>query len=172
MHLTPKLQSLDSFETSPAPAGRKSSPSYKTPSKPARTTEKGKGKPKDNNFRAIPDFSPPLSTIPDDNPAKFFRCDYKANSDGQDLSMDPNYHLLHDAEKALAHQLRFQSCESYLANKRRIFQARVQALKKGKVFRKTDAQQACNVDVNKASSLWTTFDRCGWFDAKYFEQYL
>jgi hypothetical protein len=48
----------------------------------------------------------------------------------------------------------------------------VRALRIGKEFRKTDAQQACKIDVNKASKLWTAYDRVGWFDSEHFQQYL
>jgi len=40
-----------------------------------------------------------------------------------------------------------------------------------KDFRKTDAQQACKIDVNKASKLWTAFDKAGWFQNKWMEPF-
>jgi len=45
-------------------------------------------------------------------------------------------------------------------------------LRIGKEFRKTDAQQACKIDVNKASKLWTAFDKVGWFKKDFFLQRL
>jgi hypothetical protein len=88
-----------------------------------------------------------------------------------DLSQDPDRHHLSPAELSLASTLRL-SCATYLCSKRRIFEARVRALRIGKEFRKTDAQQACKIDVNKASKLWTAYDRVGWFDSEHFQQYL
>ena len=88
-----------------------------------------------------------------------------------DLSNDPDRHLLHEAEVNLAATLRL-SCATYLCSKRRIFQARIEALRIGKEFRKTDAQQACKIDVNKASKLWSAYEKVGWFRKEYFEKYL
>jgi hypothetical protein len=117
----------------------------------------------DVDFEKIPDYSPPISTLP--NNPKALKTDWKGQP--LDLSNDPHRHLLHDAEINVASTLRL-TCAMYLCSKRRIFEARVHTLKIGKEFRKTDAQQACKIDVNKASKLWTTFDKVGWFDSKYF----
>jgi hypothetical protein len=117
----------------------------------------------DVDFEKIPDYSPPISTLP--NNSKALNADWKGQK--LDLSSDPNRHLLHDAEINLAATLRL-TCAMYLCSKRRIFEARIHTLRIGKEFRKTDAQQACKIDVNKASKLWTAFDKVGWFDAKYF----
>src|SRR4030095_11349090 len=88
----------------------------------------------------------------------------KADWKGQmlDLSNDPDRHVLDPAEVGLAATLRL-SCATYLCSKRRIFEARLNALRIGKEFRKTDAQQACKIDVNKASKLWTAYEKVGWF---------
>jgi hypothetical protein len=88
-----------------------------------------------------------------------------------DLSYDPHRHWLHEAEVKLAASLRL-SCATYLCSKRRIFQARLDAMRIGKEFRKTDAQQACKIDVNKASKLWTAYDKVGWFNPSFFRQHL
>jgi hypothetical protein len=63
----------------------------------------------------------------------------------------------------LAANLRLDAA-TYLTSKRRMFIARLNCLKISKEFRKTDAQQACKIDVNKASKLWTAFDKVGWLD--------
>jgi len=80
-----------------------------------------------------------------------------------DLSNDPDRDLLHPSELKVASTLRL-TCAMYLTSKRRIFIGRVAALRRGKEFRKTDAQQACKIDVNKASKLWAAFDKVGWFN--------
>ncbi|KAL8791185.1 MAG: hypothetical protein Q9213_000142 [Squamulea squamosa] len=129
----------------------------------------GAKRPEDVDYAAIADYSPPLSTLPPNN-TKSLRADWQSNN-LLDLSNDPDRHVLHEAELNLAATLRL-SCATYLCSKRRIFAARLQALKIGKEFRKTDAQQACKIDVNKASKLWTAFDKVGWFNSKYFEKYL
>ncbi|KAI9699304.1 MAG: hypothetical protein M1836_002914 [Candelina mexicana] len=121
---------------------------------------------KDEDYDSLPDYSPPVSTLPNSS------C-LKADWRGQplDLSTDPDRHMLHEAELGLAAKLRL-SCATYLCSKRRIFKARVEAYRTGKEFRKTDSQQACSIDVNKASKLWQAFDKVNWFDREYFEKYL
>lgn len=148
---TPKQQTLDSFD-SPASA-----------SKPrALGTNRD-----DTDFDAIQDYSPALETLGSN--AKALKADWKGQM--LDLSNDPDRNLLSPAELNLASTLRL-SCATYLCSKRRIFEARVKALDVGKEFRKTDAQQACKIDVNKASKLWTAYERVGWFKPEIFHQYL
>jgi hypothetical protein len=152
---TPLIQIHDSFDlTTPKSASPK----------PARLATNRD----DSDYNALPDFSPPLDTLPKGN-SKILKTDWK----GQALSLsdDPDRDMLHEAELNLAGTLRL-SCATYLTSKRRIFQARIEALRIGKEFRKTDAQQACNIDVNKASKLWQSYDRVGWFNPDYFRQYL
>ncbi|KAL1796102.1 hypothetical protein ACET3X_006326 [Alternaria dauci] len=160
---SPLAQTLDSFDTTtttttPATATKSASPK---PSRPATNRD-------DSDYNAIPDYSPPLDTLPKGN-TKVLKAEWK----GQALSLadDPDRDLLHEAELNLAGTLRL-NCATYLTSKRRIFQARIEALKIGKEFRKTDAQQACKIDVNKASKLWQSYDRVGWFNPDYFRQYL
>jgi hypothetical protein len=117
----------------------------------------------DIDFASIPDFCPPTSNL--GHNAKALKADWKGAM--LDLSQDPDRHLLHEAEVNLAATLRL-SCAVYLASKRRIFVARVQCGQRAKEFRKTDAQQACKIDVNKASKLWTAFEKVGWFDDRFF----
>lgn len=147
------MQVLDSFEL------------YASPSPKALRVHTNRD---DVDYEALQDFSPPLSTLPKHN-SKVLKADWKGQM--LDLSADADRHLLHEAELNLAATLRL-SCATYLCSKRRIFQARIEALKKGREFRKTDAQQACKIDVNKASKLWTAYDKVGWFRREFFEQYL
>ncbi|MCJ1367543.1 hypothetical protein MMC16_006677 [Acarospora aff. strigata] len=122
----------------------------------------------DSDYRSLPDYCPPTSTLPKNNPRAL-----KAEWAGKllDLSHDPDIHMLHEAEVHLASTLRLSGA-TYLCSKRRIFDARLNALRIGKEFRKTDAQQACKIDVNKASKLWTAYERVGWFKRELFEQHL
>lgn len=122
----------------------------------------------DVNFGSLPDFSPPLSTLPP-NSANLLKAEWRGQA--LDLTNDPNRGLLHPAEIQLASTLRL-SCATYLCTKRRIFQARIEAMRIGKEFRKTDSQQACKIDVNKASKLWTAYDRVGWLRQELFSHHL
>ena len=142
------------------PKGRSATPDVRVP---------GIKRPEDTDFGALPDYSPPTSTLPPGNP-KCLKVDWPSPN-VLNLSTDPDRGLLHEAELNLAATLRL-SCATYLCSKRRIFAARVNALRIGKAFRKTDAQQTCKIDVNKASRLWAAYDKVGWFDPSYFKQYL
>ena len=121
----------------------------------------------DKDFSALPDYCPPLESLP--SKPNSLKVDWKGAP--IDLRNDPHYHLLHPDEVALAANLRLD-CATYLTSKRRIFIKRIEAYKIGKEFRKTDAQQACKIDVNKASKLWQAFDKVGWLNAKWIVKYL
>lgn len=151
---TPREKVLHSFDVSP------SSTMCKTPR--ALGTNRD-----DTDYNSLEDFSPPLNTLGGN--AKALKADWKGQM--LDLTNDPDRHLLSSAELNLAATLRL-SCATYLCSKRRIFEARLRALNVGKEFRKTDAQQACKIDVNKASKLWTAYERVGWFKPEHFQQYL
>ncbi|KAI6251165.1 SWIRM domain-containing protein FUN19 [Erysiphe necator] len=116
----------------------------------------------DKDFLSITDYSPPLSSLP--NIVNCLKVEWKGT--GINLSSDPLAHLLHPEEIQLASNLRLD-CATYLTSKRRIFVSRLEAYKAGKEFRKTDAQQACRIDVNKASKLWQAFDKVGWLDTRW-----
>ena len=149
---TPKQQVLDTFD----------SPLMSVSKPRALGTNRD-----DTDFHSLPDFSPPLETLGSN--AKALKADWKGQM--LDLSNDPDRHLLSPAELNLASTLRL-SCATYLCSKRRIFEARLRALGVGKEFRKTDAQQACKIDVNKASKLWTAYERVGWFKPEFFHEHL
>lgn len=151
---TPKALALDSFDNSPVVASPK----------PARITTNRD----DTDYNALPDYCPSLDTLPKSNP-KCLKAEWKGTV--LDLSNDPDRHMMHEAEVNLAATLRL-NCATYLCSKRRVFQARIEAMKIGKEFRKTDAQQACKIDVNKASKLWQSYDKVGWFNPEYFRKYL
>ena len=121
-------------------------------------------RPEDVHYQLLNDFSPSLSTLP--NNPKALKTEWSSHNP-LDLSKDPDRHLLHESELVLASTLRL-SCATYLCSKRRIFQRVQEAYAVGKEFRKTDAQQACRIDVNKSSKLWIAFERVGWFKPSYF----
>ncbi|KAI1419000.1 SWIRM domain-containing protein [Xylaria sp. FL1777] len=122
----------------------------------------------DDDFGSVPDYCPPLDSMPSklNNSLKM---EWKTGI--TDLSNDPHRHLLHEEEITLASSLRLTAAV-YLTSKRRIFVRRLECLRVGKEFRKTDAQQACKIDVNKASKLWTAFEKIGWLDKSWVIKYL
>ena len=120
------------------------------------------------SWEKLPDYSPPLHTLPNGN-NKVLKVEWKGSS--MDLSQDPLRHRLHPAELVLAQILRLP-CDLYLDSKRRFFLEKVHRFKKGLPFRRTDAQKACRIDVNKASRLFAAFEKVGWLQDKQFEKYL
>lgn len=121
----------------------------------------------DKEFSSLPDYCPPLSSLP--SKTNSLKVDWKGAP--IDLSSDPYRELLHPDELALAANLRLDAA-TYLTSKRRMFIARLNCLKIAKEFRKTDAQQACKIDVNKASKLWTAFEKVGWLDKHWVARFL
>lgn len=155
---TPKVLASDQFDR----------PQFVTP--PSRSSADGTPAPRqrltaptreDSNFQALPDWSPPLDTLPAGN--RSLLQDWRGNP--LPIENEAYFELLHPAEAKLASTLRLTPA-IYLCSKRRIFIEKVRRTKNGKEFRKTDSQKACKIDVNKASKLWTAFDKVGWFDRR------
>ncbi|KAI0850808.1 hypothetical protein F5Y00DRAFT_29315 [Daldinia vernicosa] len=121
----------------------------------------------DKDFASLANFCPPLDSLPERSNS--LKVDWKGTP--IDLSNDPHRHLLHPDEITLAANLRLD-CATYLTSKRRMFIRRRECLKMGKEFRKTDAQQACKIDVNKASKLWTAFDKVGWLEKTWMADFM
>lgn len=139
-----------------------------------RSRNTGTSTREDKDFASLPDRCPPLGSLP--SRPNSLKVEWKGAP--LDLSTDAYRHLLHPDEVSLASNLRLD-CATYLTSKRRIFLARMECYlgtwnggKGKKEFRKTDAQQACKIDVNKASKLWMAFERVGWFDEKWCLQWL
>ncbi|KAI5953745.1 hypothetical protein KGF57_003954 [Candida theae] len=120
---------------------------------------------------SIPDYSPDASkTLPANN-TKCLKIEWKGQP--MDLSHDPNlskYPNLHPAEIVLASILRLPIAV-YMDSKRRLFFEKVNKIKLGKTFRRTDAQKACRIDVNKASRLYAAFEKVGWLEDELFDDY-
>lgn len=121
----------------------------------------------DKDFESLPDFSPPLSSL--DGKTNTLKVEWKGSP--IDLSGDPLAKLLHEYELQLAGTLRLD-CATYLTSKRRMFMRRLECIGIPKDFRKTDAQQACKIDVNKASKLHSAFARTGWLDQAWMEPHM
>lgn len=120
-------------------------------------------------YNSIPDYAPPTSTLSNGDP-HILQVQWREKP-YVDLSNDPDRHMLHEAELELATSLNL-SCAKYLCSKRRIFQACFKALQVGREFKKTAGQKACKINTNKASKICGAFEKVGWFDKKYFLQYL
>ncbi|KAI1295193.1 SWIRM domain-containing protein [Xylaria venustula] len=123
----------------------------------------------DDNFASVPDYCPPLDSLTSKSHENLNKTEWKTGT--TDLSNDPNRHLLHEVEVTVASSLRL-SAAVYLTSKRRIFERRLECLRVNKEFRKTDAQQACKIDVNKASRLWVAFQSLGWLDKSWMDKYM
>ena len=122
----------------------------------------------DKDYNSLTDYSPPLETL--NNNPHALKTEW-ASPNPYNHANDPDRHLLHTSEVKMAETLRL-SCAQYLCSKRRIFWARLNALRIHKTFRKTDAQKACKIDVNKASKLFAAFEKVGWFDEVHFKRHL
>ncbi|RLV85139.1 SWIRM domain-containing protein [Meyerozyma sp. JA9] len=116
----------------------------------------------------IPDYSPSLETLSKAN-NRSLKVEWKGQP--MDLRGDPNVDKLHPAEVVLASTLRLP-CNVYLDSKRRLFYEKVSRMRGGMQFRRTDAQKACRIDVNKASRLFAAFEKVGWLDDSLFVKYL
>lgn len=117
----------------------------------------------------IPDYSPdPYTTLPKGN-NRALKIEWKGQP--MDLRDDPHLDKLHPAEVVLASTLRLR-CNVYLDSKRRLFHEKVNRVRTDMPFRRTDAQKACRIDVNKASRLFAAFEKVGWLNDKHFAKYL
>jgi hypothetical protein len=157
-----KTQNPRPIRATPAPA--RETIRVSTPEPRVRTVAPNR---EDKDFLSLEDLAPPVTTLPPK--ANSLKVDWKGNA--LDLSNDPNRHMLHPDELILASNLRLD-CATYLTSKRRIFLRRLECAKIGKEFRKTDAQQACKIDVNKASKLWQAYDRVGWLDIEWMREFM
>lgn len=124
---------------------------------------KSANKPKNRDYKSIDSYCPPLETLDRFKPREL-------DGGALDLSDDPLKGLLHAVELPLAANNKF-NCETYLYCKRRIFHERLAFYHEGKDFKKTHAQNACNVDVNKASRLHVEFEKWGWFQPEWMSNF-
>ena len=116
-------------------------------------------------WRAIEDITPPLSILD----GKTHEIKWDGNK--RDISEEPDIEFLHPLEVRWASKLRLDPGQ-YIATKRLIFNEKLRFLRAGKNFSKTAAQQVAKLDVNKLSRLHEAFEAVGWFDEKWFHQYL
>jgi SWIRM domain len=165
----PPLNPQRAVSRGPASVSRPSTPRSSTPrpAKPRSAASPAPSRVHDLALSQIVDYSPSTSLLPPGN--KSLKAEWKGAP--MDLSTDPNVQLLHPAEIHLASVLRLP-CDVYLDSKRRLFAEKVHRLRQGLPFRRTDSQKACRIDVNKASRLFTAFERVGWLEDDLFQKYL
>ncbi|KAI8970123.1 hypothetical protein BDF20DRAFT_990433 [Mycotypha africana] len=78
----------------------------------------------------------------------------------------PYYEKLHAGEAYIAATLRLTP-EQYLKCKWALILAAKKAAEDNSLFRKSEAQKVCCIDVNKTSVLWNTFGKLGWLGSKW-----
>lgn len=118
----------------------------------------------DIKFHDLPDYTPPLSSIqPNHSFETTWRSPPVTPTDWEWVAR------LHPKEVELAATLKL-SAQMYTDSKRRIFAEKVHRTEHKARFRKTDAQKACRIDVNKASRLFTVFERVGWFEPQWIDK--
>ncbi|GMM36346.1 hypothetical protein DASC09_036710 [Saccharomycopsis crataegensis] len=137
------------------------------PPKKRKVRDPSTPKPSFVDWKSIPDYSPNISTLPANN-TRCLSTEWKGQP--MNLSDDPLVDKLHPAEVTLASILRLP-CNVYLDSKRRLFVEKVTRLKKHLPFRRTDAQKACRIDVNKASRLFAAFEKAGWLNDHHFKKF-
>ncbi|ANB13407.1 hypothetical protein AWJ20_1697 [Sugiyamaella lignohabitans] len=153
----------DSGVSTPLPAPTPRRPVSRAPSSSRSSTP---SRVHDLSLSQITDYSPSPDTLP---PGKSLRAEWKGAP--MDLSDDPNVHLLHPAEVHLASVLRLPG-DLYLDSKKRLFAEKVHRMRQGLPFRRTDSQKACRIDVNKASRLFSAFEKVGWLEDHHFKRFL
>ncbi|KAK3614575.1 hypothetical protein LTR56_027161 [Elasticomyces elasticus] len=157
---TPKPRTQSEFYTDAFPGDDDKKHKRAAPSKQTASKEE------DLLWHKMDDFCPPVSVLSPSNRLKAIW-----GTGGLPIENETDYNELHPMEVDLVATLRLKPVQ-YLANKRRIFAGKVNALKENKDFRKTNAQNVCNIDVNKTSRIFEAFKEVGWLDRKWFEQYL
>ena len=155
---TPKARTLSDFHNEAFPSQEKKH-KRAAPSKKTEDTR---------HWSEMEDYAPSISTL--ETNGKALKAYWQGNN-LLDLSADPERHSLHPQELGVASTLRL-TCAQYMTNKRKIFKAGLEARREGKTFTKTAAQGACSIDVNKASQLHIAFDRVGWLEPSWFDQWL
>ncbi|KAI9470743.1 MAG: hypothetical protein EXX96DRAFT_491134 [Benjaminiella poitrasii] len=78
----------------------------------------------------------------------------------------PYYDKLHPSEAGMASTLRLTP-EQYLKCKWSLILAAKEASENNTLFRKSEAQKVCCIDVNKTSILWHAFGKLGWLGPKW-----
>lgn len=78
----------------------------------------------------------------------------------------PYFEKLHPGEATIASTLRLTP-EQYLKCKWALVLAAKEAHETNQLFRKSEAQKVCCIDVNKTSVLWHAFGKLGWLGKRW-----
>lgn len=78
----------------------------------------------------------------------------------------PYFDKLHAGEVTIAATLRLTP-EQYLKCKWALVLAAKDAYETNALFRKSEAQKVCCIDVNKTSVLWNAFGKLGWLGSNW-----
>ncbi|KAI9259325.1 hypothetical protein BY458DRAFT_460182 [Sporodiniella umbellata] len=78
----------------------------------------------------------------------------------------PLFEKLHSGEVPIAATLRLMPAQ-YLKCKYALVLAAYKATQENTMFRKSEAQKVCCIDVNKSSVLWKVFGKLGWLGPKW-----
>jgi len=148
--------------------------------------------PKDPEWRNYPDYAPKDEHMDLDAAyqAVAESKNFAEHKKAFDLSEDSERQYLNVAEQLLCQRLALD-CHRFLTSKRQIFQGFVKHLQtKADVearvragledrgqsrlpsWNKTAAQSLMGIDVTKGSHIWTFYNEVGFFDEKYFTQFL
>jgi hypothetical protein len=120
----------------------------------------------DMDTKLLPSYYPSADTL---LPGQVLTTEWKGAP--MDMNKDAHLHLLHPKEYEIAAILRLNA-ELYMDSKKRLFAEKVQRMRLGLPFRRTDAQKACRIDVNKASRLFTAYEKVGWLNDDLYKKYL
>lgn len=126
-------------------------------------------KPSYTDWESLPDYCPSAAQTLAPNNSRALSTEWKGQS--MNLNNDSIIQKLHPAEIHLASVLRLPG-NVYMDSKRRLFLEKFTRFKKRLPFRRTDAQKACRIDVNKASRLFAAYEKAGWLNDSHFEKFL
>lgn len=147
---------------------------------------------KDPEWRNYPDYAPADQYM--DMRAAFAAVadakNFSEHKKGFDLMDDPERQYLNTAELALCERLALD-CHRFMTSKRQIFEGYVKHLQhkadieariragledRGHTrlpsWNKTAAQSLMGIDVTKGSHIWSFYNEVGFFDEKFFQQFL
>jgi hypothetical protein len=120
----------------------------------------------DSSLSDIPDFEPSLKDLTTENVEEIL--EQVGISEANSLKDDDSLELIEDSEIPVIAALRLTPLQ-YLDTKRRLFAEKARKCYLSETFKKTDAQKACRIDVNKASKLYEVFHLSGLLEDELFK---
>lgn len=164
------------MEPRPAKVARRPAPKVVDPNAPPKVS---KGQRTDAEFEeALASIATPIYYPPTDNLDRLgpnaMKVEWKSSKKSYSSAEYTRFQNLkdvkfHPKEVDLAGTINMVHFAQYEESKRLIFRLWFERKSLGMSFTKTHAQQAAHVDVNKASALWTAFDKVNWFSDEAFK---